>query len=181
MLINSDNPTSTSGETNHILGSLRPRIPIPTREANFIFIVLVQIELVNALSNLLACLPQEHSNQWSREFSTIGLTRLSPFRLTSNRDGMSRCQVPCLSVVSAFFLLISDVALIVPSSPGPWLFPGFFQVIKNRIRAKKMNLICIPWLCSYWLSSCLFWHRIGCCARISCYRRACLQDKCHRR
>ena len=99
---------------------------------------LVQIELVNALSNLLACPPQEHSNQWSREFSTIGLTRLSQFRLTSNRDGMSRCQVPCLSVVSALFLLISDVALRVPSSPGPWLFPG---VRLSRIESEQRRFI----------------------------------------
>lgn len=94
-----DNPTSSGGETNRIWGKNSPDSYTTCwgKSSFYLATRLVQIELVNALSNLLACPPQEHSNQWYREFSTIGLTRKSEFRITGKRDGMSRCQVLCLS------------------------------------------------------------------------------------
>lgn len=93
------NPTSSGGETNRILGKIYPDSYTTCwgKSAFYCATRLVQIELVNESEANLVCLPQEHSNQWSREFSTIGLTRLSQFIITSNRNGMSRCQVLCLS------------------------------------------------------------------------------------
>lgn len=79
MLINSDNPTSSSGERNLILG--KPRIPIPLRQILFLLCCarLVQIELVNTLSNLLACpLPgpltvSKDENQALRHLQSISI------------------------------------------------------------------------------------------------------------